>query len=96
MSLANRSQMASENAFRIVPPEPIPATWQAMVAVEPRLIDLERRARKRRRSPNRWLVYEDLKRELTVLVGWHCRRPSIASPSHYEVAVDRIASALGV
>ncbi|MCA9180971.1 MAG: hypothetical protein KDA51_05940, partial [Planctomycetales bacterium] len=77
-------------------PKPVPATWQAMTALEPRLINLERRARACRRYRNRWLAYEGLKRELTALVGWDCGQPSIASSGHYEAAIDRIAMALEV
>ncbi|PAY16658.1 hypothetical protein CKO51_25445 [Rhodopirellula sp. SM50] len=67
-----------------------------MILVEPRLIDLEHRARRMRKSRNRWLTYRTFKNELESLVGWHCSRPEISSSAHYEVVVDRVLSAMRI
>lgn len=98
MSIATSPPATTQNALfpptRL--PRDVPPVWRDMIAAEPRLIELENRARLRRRSRSRWRAYEALKHDLERLVGWHCRRPELGSSRHYEAAVDRILMALGV
>ena len=75
-----------------------PKSWSDLVAVEPRLIAMERRAAHvaaiygRRRPRSFWASYEILKRDAAKLVGWHSRRPEIASSLAYEIATGHIFS----
>ncbi|QEF99756.1 hypothetical protein Mal15_38220 [Stieleria maiorica] len=80
----------------IVPPAPIPATWDAMVKAEPRLLALEQRARSYRGDRDIWDRYSLVKASLSRLVGWECHRRELADTEHYRVALDRICEALGV
>lgn len=69
-----------------------PACWADLVAIEPRLIGPEREAERvarrfgRRRSRAFWLAYEGIKQRASKLVGWHSRRPAVATADAYEIA----------
>ncbi|WP_182865021.1 hypothetical protein [Stieleria mannarensis] len=80
----------------IVPPAPIPATWDAMTKAEPRLLALEKRARSYRGDRDIWDRYSLVKASLSRLVGWESYRRDLSDTEHYRVALDRICDALGV
>ena len=69
-------------------------TFDQMVAIDPRLRELEYYVRIQRASASErqyWTRWEEMKRHLTALVGWH--RPTIdklATAEAYEVAYNHI------
>lgn len=70
-------------------------TWGTITSIEPRLLDLEHRARQARPNPgNYWDYYESLKTELRSLVGWNAAKPELRTEKAYSVAIDMIVKAL--
>jgi len=83
----------SHNASPRDPLAPVsPLTWDQMVAIEPGLAELERRAAERPTRPSHWQVYAAIKEELNQLVGWRSRDPRLRDG--WDIAMDRIKLAL--
>lgn len=82
------------SVFPIVVASPPRPSWSALCAIEPRLAIVEANARRLRRSPNRWAVYESLKRRLNALVGWGATDSRLATSDAYEVAIAAVLSAI--
>ena len=60
-------------------------------AIEPQLAALEREAR---RTPFGWHAYESFKSRLKPLVGWSAANPVLASSEAWDLAIDRVLTAL--
>ena len=73
--------------------DPSPRTWHGMVAIEPGLAELERRAAACP-SPFSPIQYCEFKRELYSLVGTGAHDPRLSSCHCWDVAIDRIVQAL--
>ncbi|MCC9600774.1 hypothetical protein LOC67_09375 [Stieleria sp. JC731] len=92
----NRLSTSQFRPSSVTAPQPISTDWDAMVAVVPSLAEIEARAKRRRRSRNRFLAYEGFKRELERHVGWTAQHPGLRTFEHWDVAIERISKALGV
>jgi hypothetical protein len=68
-------------------------TWDALVAAEPQLAELHRRASEVSAGPdfcaNR-VWYDVLKPELVRLVGWEAERPELRDPAAYDLAYTKL------
>ena len=79
------------HAVEAPPPRP---SWSELCAIAPRLAIVEADARRLRQSPNRWAIYESLKRRLNALVGWSATDSRLATGDAYEVAIAAVLSAI--
>lgn len=70
-------------------------TWESIIALEPRLRQLEREARTSHRRGD-WRHYESLKARLSVLVGHRARLPALATPEAFDICHRRLVEALRV
>lgn len=73
-------------------------TWDQLIELEPRLLDLYNKAKACKQTEgfcaNR-VWYGGLKKDLCGLVGWNCKSPSILNTeAAYEIAYDKVYSAL--
>jgi len=75
------------------PTDPVVLDWDTLVVVEPQLAALEREAR---RTPFSWRAYESFKSRLKSIVGWHAARDELASQEAWDMAIDRILTALEI
>ena len=91
MSIANRLNgfnWPAAVATTTAPPPAPPLSWSSIVAIDRRVADLARRAR-RLKSTN-WRLYASLKLDLQRLAGWHAANPVLRSSEVYDLCHRRI------
>lgn len=69
-------------------------TWTELVAIEPRLAEVEQRAIVcRRRRHNNWIAYEALKTLLQRYVGFNAEQGAMRRSDYYDIAHRHILAA---
>lgn len=87
--------MAELAALELPPIAPEPATaptWQELVALEPRLADVERLALELhpRAAQDDWLAWATIKRAFMPLVGFEAEQYALRHSAAYNVAYDHL------
>ena len=91
------SSFTSQPAALFRLPQSRPSTFATVAAVEPRVADLVCEAARLRASRRvTFRDYEEFKRRLLRLVGWHARRPELRTTEAHDLAMHRLVAALGV